>query len=169
MIQVHKNFLDKIVHQGIFEEIKSDRFPYYQSGSIQKNKNDFHFSHILFNNNQGIISNSYKFFSPIFEKLDVKVMVRAKLNLNVKESFKRIIGGYHYDFSDENKVPLKEIKVAIYYFNTTNGETLIKENNKEKKIECLENSLVTFPNTLEHTGTSHTDTNFRYVLNINYI
>jgi len=56
---------------------------------FQQNKNDFHFSHILFNNNQGIISNSYKFFSPIFEKLDVKVLVRSKLNLTVKESSKR--------------------------------------------------------------------------------
>ena len=33
----------------------------------------------------------------------------------------------------------------------------------------LENTLITFPNTLEHTGTTHTDVPFRYVLNVNYI
>ena len=40
--------------------------------------------------------------------------------------------------------------------------------NKVKEIECEANTVVIFPNTFEHTGTTHTDKPFRYVLNLNY-
>ena len=47
-------------------------------------------------------------------------------------------------------------------------ETLVKEKGKVKKIPCVANSLVTFPNDYLHTGTTQTDEPFRYILNLNY-
>ena len=46
------------------------------------------------------------------------------------------------------------------------GATL--EKGKVKKIPCVANSLVTFPNDYLHTGTTQTDEPFRYILNLNY-
>ena len=46
---------------------------------------------------------------------------------------------------------------------------IVFSNNKIKEIDCVEITLISFPNTLEHTGTTHTDVPFRYVLNVNYI
>ena len=59
----------------------------------------------------------------------------------------------------------KKCKTAIFYLNTNNGKTLFKNN---KQIDSIENRVVIFPSNLEHTGTTHTDKDFRIVLNINY-
>jgi len=58
------------------------------------------------------------------------------------------------------------IKTSIYYFNTNNGYTLFKDG---KKIDSVQNRLITFPSSMEHTGTTCTDQPFRLVLNMNYI
>lgn len=172
MIKIQKEFLQQGPLLNIVNLVKNPNFPLYKSDSLTTNKKDFHFSHIIYENNKGVVSDTYHHFQPVFEALDVQVLVRAKINLTIKEPTNRIIGGYHIDLSktvDDKKIPLDELKIAILYLNTTNGQTWIKKDNEIVKVDCIENSVVTFPNTLEHTATSHTDTNFRYVLNINYI
>ena len=168
MINVKKNFLSKEIHKDLFSVIKSDEFAWFHTKTLQKQKtNDIQFCHSLYHSNN-VASNYFNTLKPLFDKLNVKIFHRVKLNVSFKDNEKRILGGYHHDLYWNNK-PLEELKVAIYYFNTTNGKTLIKENNKIKEIDCVENTLITFPNTLEHTGTTHTDVPFRYVLNVNYI
>ena len=168
MINVKKNFLSKEIHKDLFSVIQSDEFAWFHTKTLQKQKtNDIQFCHSLYHSNN-VASNYFNTLKPLFDKLNVKIFHRVKLNVSFKDNEKRILGGYHHDLYWNNK-PLEELKVAIYYFNTTNGKTLIKENNKIKEIDCVENTLITFPNTLEHTGTTHTDVPFRYVLNVNYI
>ncbi len=57
---------------------------------------------------------------------------------------------------------------AIFYINTNNGKTLIKENNKIKEISSLENRVVIFDGRLKHAGTTCTDAKNRIVINLNY-
>lgn len=168
MINIQKNFLDTALHSTLFNLIKGDDFGWYHTKTLQTQKtNDIQFCHSLYNNNN-VASNYFEIFKPLFDKLEVKIFHRVKLNLTCKDTEKRILGGYHHDFYWKEK-PVEELKIAIYYFNTTNGKTLIKENNEIREIDCVENTLITFPNTLEHTGMTHTDEPFRYVLNVNYI
>ena len=61
-------------------------------------------------------------------------------------------------------------KLEDYYaFLNPHAKTLIEENGNTIEVESEANSMVVFPNTLRHTGTTHTDKEFRYVLNINYL
>jgi len=170
-IKVYKNFLDKQTHKELFDLIQSKEFGWYFNSL---DTIDTQFCHWLLEvgyKSTYTPSNFYKFFQPLFNHLDIQILLRAKLNLSVKQDKLRILGGFHNDFyrDKEQTQPIEELKVSIYYFNTTNGQTLIKENGKIKKIDCEANSLVTFSNTLEHVAMTHTDEQFRYVLNLNYI
>jgi hypothetical protein len=68
---------------------------------------------------------------------------------------------FHTDVKD----PQLDCKTAILYFNTNNGKTVFKN---KKEIKSVANKLVLFPTKLEHTGTTHTNTKYRLVLNLNY-
>ena len=172
MIEEKFNFLEDLYHQELLNNFKSKEFPYYLIRSVT-NKNsldDYHLSHIFYSNGDGILSKYYDLLKPLFNAIDINVIVRAKLNLNFKNNEKRIHGGFHRDFEigKNTGVPLPNLKNAILYLSTTNGELLIKDKNETKKILCEKNKLVTFSNNLEHTATTHTDKELRYCININY-
>jgi hypothetical protein len=60
----------------------------------------------------------------------------------------------------------KPYQTAILYFNTTDGKTLF-ENGTE--VDCVKNRLILFDGYDKHAGTMATDSNFRMVLNLNYV
>ena len=64
-----------------------------------------------------------------------------------------------------NTEKLKNMRTAIYYVNTNNGETIFKNGKKEKSTE---NKMVIFSPNLEHAGTTHTDSLTRILINFNY-
>lgn len=165
-ITTQKNFLPKELHSYLFNLIKSAEFPWYQTPPLTDDKVDVQFGHSLYFNH-GKASDWFDEFIPIFNQIGISAFNRIKLNLNCRQTEKRIVGGYHCDFIVGDKAP-KHFTTSIYYFNDTNGETLVKEKGKIKKIPCVANSLVTFPNDYLHTGTTHTDDSFRYILNLNY-
>jgi hypothetical protein len=66
--------------------------------------------------------------------------------------------GYHTDFTFE-------CRTAVYYLNTNNGYTIFEDGTK---VESVANRLVEFNSLLKHSGTSHTDTKIRSVINLNY-
>ena len=83
---------------------------------------------------------------------------RAKINYYpLNERFKKSM--WHKDFHYEHMV-------AIYYVNSNNGYTELKD---KGKIESVENRLVIFPGDIEHRAIGHTDTNARLNINLNYI
>ena len=168
MIDIQTNFLEKEYHKILFNLIKSDDFAWFHSKTLKNSKaDDIQLCHSLYHSHN-VASQYFDNFQPLFDKLKIKIFHRVKINLTCKDTNNKLKGGYHHDLYWKDK-PLEELKIAIYYFNTTNGKTLIKENNKIKEIDCVENTLVKFSNKLEHTGTTQTDVPFRYVLNINYI
>jgi hypothetical protein len=50
--------------------------------------------------------------------------------------------------------------------NTCNGYTLFEDGTK---VESVANRIVTFPNSMKHTGTTTTDSEYRMVINFNYV
>jgi len=156
-IKIIDNFLNKDDLNNLKNQFLSNNFPwYFQKGIAFENDEDFQYTHIFFNHNK-INSDYFNLLEPFLSLLNIKSIVRIKLNLTTKENkikkFK-----FHTDF-DFN------CKTAIFYLNTNNGKTVFKN---KKEIESVENRIVIFPSNFEHTGTTHTDTQYRVVLNLNY-
>ena len=156
-MKIIDNFLNNLEFQKIKQSILNPYFDwYYQSSKVSDNDGGQQFTHV-FLNEDGKISKYFNVLKPIFTKLKAKDIIRAKINLtHKKETIKQF--EYHIDTP-------KKCKTAIFYLNTNNGKTLFKNN---KQIDSIQNRMVIFPSNLDHTGTTHTDKDFRIVLNINY-
>ena len=149
-------------------------FPwYFNDNTIQKGKdnlNDFQLIHAFYLDGKNfwfIHSESFKFIEPILEKIGCKILIRAKANLRTVAPEKDIIVGYHTDDQARNFAFAYGItETAIFYVNTNNGYTIFKDG---KKVDSIENRLVTFPTDTEHCGVSCTDSKQRGVINFNYI
>ena len=104
---------------------------------------------------------SFELFRPILEnpKLNCKVLIKLKLNLNPRRS-KIMEHGFHVDND------LSRAKTAVFYFNDNDGYTIFEKTGE--KVYSKENRIVIFDNNLRHTGTTCTNTNRRVVMNINF-
>ena len=60
---------------------------------------------------------------------------------------------------------MKGSKTAVFYVNSNNGYTKLKNGTI---IKSEENKIAIFDGETEHTGTTCTDEEFRVVVNINY-
>jgi hypothetical protein len=90
-------------------------------------------------------------------QLNIRSIVNIKVNLNPKTET-LVEHGFHTD------VPFA-CTTAVYFLNTNNGYTLFKDGTK---IESVANRIVTFPSSMEHSGTTCTDQKRRMVINFNY-
>ena len=104
---------------------------------------------------------SFQYFLPFLNnpKLNCKVLIKMKLNLNPRRStiFQH---GFHVD----NDLP--KAKTAVFYFNDNDGYTIFEETGE--KVYSKENRIVIFDNNKRHSGTTCTNALARYVLNINF-
>ena len=95
---------------------------------------------------------------PILQILEPAVLFRIKANLRPK-AHKLEESDWHCD----NDVP--KASTAIYYIDTNDGYTKWKDGDK---LRSKENTLVVFPNHLEHLGTPCTNANRRTFINFNF-
>ena len=166
-IKVIKNVLNDSIHRNILSTVEAHEVSWHKS-EVLRNSKDYQFSHTIYEDHN-VTSNLFDVFKPLFTKLEIKLFHRVRLNCNIKKNDNRILGGFHIDYGDINTLIPENLMIGIYYLNSTNGKTLIKENGKIREIKCIANSVVLFSGNLEHSGTTHTDKDFRYVLNLNYI
>tara|TARA_R100000657_G_C4670016_1_gene114320 strand:+ start:16 stop:492 length:477 start_codon:yes stop_codon:yes gene_type:complete len=158
MMRIIDNFLPNLVFNFIFESILDKNFAWYhQDGKVGKD-GEVQFTHIFVNDEKNL-SDKLNILQPILDKLEVKRLLKAKVNLTLRENVVRPFN-FHVDVNNIKG------NTAIFYMNTNNGKTLF-ENNKE--VNSIANRIVVFGNSLKHTGTTHTDNKYRIVLNINYI
>jgi hypothetical protein len=165
MIKEIKNFLIKEDFLKISKLLNSEDFPWYYNNykikeSITHKLHEFQFTHTFYSNNI-IKSNLYYIIEPILKKINPLAILRIKSNLTTNQK-KTIPYGMHTDFN----LKQKDIKTGIYYVNTNNGKTIFENGNK---IISEENKFVFFPHHLKHTGTTHTNTKTRIVINFNWI
>ena len=158
MFEIKDNFFKKNQYNSMKNIVTDDRFSWFiQHGICHEGDKGVFFSHTFYNEN-GINSNFYeKIVIPFIEKLKIKRLFRAKLNLYTKTN-KEIIHGFHTDREDDHMV-------ALFYFNKNNGHTLFRKD----KVKPEDNKIVMFDGSLEHTSTSCTDEDYRITLNINYV
>ena len=156
-IKIIDNFLDEEYFNSLKNTYTDPNFPwYFQKGKVNKDDGNFQFTHLFFTNNK-INSDYFASIEPLLLKLNAKSLVHIKLNATFKESvIKKFILHTDVNFS---------CNTAVFYLNKNNGKTVFKNG---KEVESIENRIVIFPSNLEHTGTTHTDTPYRMVLNLNY-
>ena len=159
-MKVIDNYLNNFYLDFLLERILDRNFAwYYQKSKVVDNDNEEQFTHLFYKNNSiQTEQQNFDLLKPILDKLNVNKLLRVKLNLQIKEEKIRPTL-FHTDNTIDNAT------TAIFYLNTNNGKTLFRDS----EVESVANRIVIFPSHLEHAGTTHTDTKYRIVLNINYM
>ena len=159
-----KNFKDNFLNQEEFNRINQimldEFFPwYFQREQVLHEDDGFWFSHKLYDFNR-IHSEFYNQIIPIFEKkLDYLTLIRVTCNLLTKRE-KPIVCSFHTDYNDSRST------TAIFYLNTNNGYTEMKNGTK---IKSVKNRFIEFSSPEEHRAIGQTDEPRRIVINFNYI
>jgi len=144
--------------------IKSHNFPWYFTPLINEFHNDnldsddksCYLTHLVYNNMK-INSDYFEDFKSILNKLNLKSLIRIKVNF-YPNTEKLQIHKPHTDYSYSHKG-------CILYFNTCNGYTILQDGTK---IETVRNRALLFDASLPHSSTSCTDKKARFNVNINY-
>lgn len=133
----------------------------------------------------------YNIFNPLIltllDRFDIKndvTVLRARLGLIYNQG-EQVTNTPHVDFDYSTSPYLLEHQNILYYFNTTNADTIIyneKSHNiintidyikqspvlsVRENIECKRNTAVLFDGTYFHSSTTPTDSQWRLVLNLN--
>lgn len=167
-IKIIDNFLDKQSFKDMENIFMSKDFPWYFSTIDLKSDNEllnYQFVHMIVKDdkfNCVINSDYFKYMNVFLKKLKAKEVFRIKLNLQTVQN-EIITHPFHTDNAHKN------CKTAIFYLNTNNGQTIIKNKNEILGIKSVANRMVVFNSNLYHAGTSHTDEKRRMVINFNYI
>lgn len=156
-IKIIDNFLERQFFNNLQHLILGDHFAwFYNDYKVHKNDNNFQFTHTVIKDYKPL-STFVKYINPILNKLEAKKTIQVKLNLQTKAN-KIFNHAFHNDFNNAT--------TAILYMNTNNGKTIFKNG---EEVNSIENRMVIFDSNLQHTGTSHTDTKTRVLINFNYI
>ena len=116
------------------------------------------FVHMLWDPIWGIVTSYGEIGTFFLEKLNPRVLLRMKANLQLKDS-KIHEDPLHVDFDNI------EATTSIFYVNTCNGYTYFEDGSR---VNSVENRLVTFPTKTLHGGANCTDQDCRIVINLNY-
>ena len=166
MIRVENNFLNNTEFNYILDVVTSDKFPWYlQKYKVFEGDEQIQFTHNLVKEVNNEIQSSFfvsVFLSDLLKNLKATSVLKAKINLTPKTD--KIIETQPH--TDINNIDLNNPSMtAILYLNTNNGYTQIVGGNK---VQSVENRLLTFPTHTSHFGTTHTDIDYRIVLNVVY-
>jgi len=159
-MKTRDNFLDKEEFIILNQIMSSDSFPwFFQREQVDSKDDGFYFSHKLYDTDR-ICSQYYDKIIPIFEKnLNYLTLVRVNCNLLTRRE-KPLKCSFHTDIYDPRNT------TAIFYLNTNNGYTEMKNGTK---IQSVQNRLVEFSGIEEHRAVGQTDEPRRMVINFNYI
>ncbi len=159
-MQVFDNFLEQPYFDKLSKLLNSADFPWYTTKDISNKGQYFdklyYQTHTFFQFHQ-IMSDYFSELRPLFDKLEVKSLIRAKANLYpAKESLSE--HGWHTDYDYENKT-------ALLYINNTDGYTKFKDGTK---VESVANRMLIFDSKKEHLSTNCTNDWARVNINLNY-
>lgn len=141
--------------------VENPEFPWYYTKVLDENSQvdqvyNYQFAHILYQNRAENSCYSH-LLNPLYDVLKIDCLVKAKINFNPRTET-IIEHGMHCDYPFE-------CLTAVYYLNTNNGYTRFESG---ERVESLENRIVIFDSQTRHTGTTCTNAQGRYVLNLNF-
>jgi len=100
---------------------------------------------------------------PILEKLEPKILIRVKANLNHRTEQVEV-HSYHTDVPEDELAPMS--KTAVFYVNSNDGYTIFEDG---ERVDSVANRLLMFDATQKHSGSTCTNEKFRCVININWL
>ena len=162
-MKIIDNFLNEDEFNIIQQYFLNDSFVWHLNDSIANKRqgiDQYQFTHTFFDISKPSLQNYSSFLQPLLLKLKPQYIFRIKANLRPRTT-QGVLSDYHVDMSLNQQT-------AIYYLNTNNGYTKFQDNTLED-VPSVANRLLTFYGGLKHCGCSATDSNYRIVLNINYI
>ena len=162
-MKIIDNFLSKSDFEVTQQFFLGDSFTWHLMPSIANKRqglDQYQFVHTFFDISKPYLQQYSNFLTPIFSKLQAKYILRVKANLRPRTST-GVLSDYHVDMSLNQQT-------AIFYLNTNNGYTKFQDNTLQD-VSSVANRLLTFYGGLKHCGASATDSNYRILLNINYI
>tara|TARA_Y100001973_G_scaffold90006_1_gene136996 strand:- start:253 stop:759 length:507 start_codon:yes stop_codon:yes gene_type:complete len=162
--EVIDNLLPKDYFNELKEIVMSDEISWFWNKNINRfhkhNEDDFtsYFTHNLFNMKLSYIySEYYKHFHRFWSYLNMRALMRMKLNLYPRTDTIEIHEP-HIDYDDDHKG-------CIFSFNTCDGFTKLEDGTK---IESVENRALLFNPSKIHSSSSTTNDKARVNININY-
>ena len=162
-MKIIDDFLPEEEFKVIQQYLTNDSFTWHLMPYIANKRqglDQYQFCYVFFDISKPYLQNYSNFLTPLFNKLQAKYILRVKANLRPRTT-QGVLSEYHTDL-DLNQ------QTAIYYLNTNNGYTKFQDETL-KDVSSVANRLLTFYGGLKHCGCSATDSNYRIVLNINYI
>ena len=161
-IGVIDNFLDAQSLKRLQEIIFDKDFPLYWNGEVIENGSDnpsnYYFNHLLYDKDNGKNSPYFdEIYNTFVDIMDIKKIIRLKVNV-YPSNVKQIENGYHYDYDFAHKG-------AIFSLNTCDGYTKFKTG---QVVDSVENRMMFFDPTIEHTSANTTNVKRRVNINFNY-
>ena len=106
---------------------------------------------------EGRASRFMHIFSSILSRLDMKSLMRIKVNLYPRTPTLEVHAAHtDYDYPHTG---------AVFYLNTNNGNTILEDGTR---IASIANRVLLFDASTPHSSTSTTDSKARFNININY-
>ena len=156
-------------HQGEVNKITDPSMPpetrqYFTEYYSRDPRRNWQFVKSIYSTHPVYIADTFPLFGPLLEALDVKSLIRIKLNL--KTGSEKV---FDYPWhNDQNPIERfgDHCKTTVLHIGSNDGFTIFKQGGA--RIPPVANRAVIFPNKLKHAGTTCTDQPIRAVININY-
>ena len=165
--KIIENFLDDQIFVPLCNLVLNEiNFPWYYNPGVAYIGNDFYFVHPIFEERRGYVTSfpdlREKLIKPLFELLDMKQLLRARLLLYVNQG-KQIVHNKHIDFEWTHHA-------FLLYLNDNDGYTEFHyEDRPSRKIVSTKNRAVMFNGSKLHNSSTPTNNERRVVLSINYL
>jgi hypothetical protein len=159
MYKVIDNFLEKEDFEKIKSTMFGEHFPWFFQSNVATatdHSDEYYFTHMFYWNYR-ISSSFFDALTPLINKINPSAIIRVKGNMYPNLN-RNIINRLHTDLDFSHKG-------AVYYLNTNNGKTILKNG---EEIDSIENRILFFDSSLPHQSTHCTDEKVRMNINLNY-
>jgi hypothetical protein len=157
-MKVIENFLEKekfyLIKKTFFKKSGEDDIAWFRNTVVDTQDENYYFTHSLFKFYKPSIM--FNFIKPVLEKLNVKCLLRAKVNFY---PFTKTI----LKHEDHEDYPFSH-KGAILSLNTCDGGTWLND----KLIKSKENQVLLFDPSKSHSSTTTTKKEGRININFNF-
>ncbi len=167
-IEIKDDFLSDVNLARLDEAIQGpNKIPWFLAEEQVEGSNDGCFlQHMVYDEDQPrspIYTTVIESFKNYLRYLS---LCRITVNLLLKQETPSV-SDFHTDFQHESTIfDETGITTAVFYLNTNNGATEIKDG---PIIDCVRNRLVMFPTPTPHRAIGQTDVNKRIILNLNFM